>query len=71
MWGEGVLACAMTVAQEPIVADALKSVQQHVDQEATDELIRVEGHGLLLIVMPVVLSTEANLAIIDGQQAAV
>jgi hypothetical protein len=42
-----------------------------VDQEATDELIRAEGHGLLLIVMPGVLPTEANLAIIDGQQAAV
>jgi len=32
----------MMVAEEAEVADAMKPVRQHVDQEAADELIRLK-----------------------------
>src|SRR5271170_6450470 len=65
------LACTMTVAEEAVVADAVKSVRQHMDQEAADELPRLEGHGLLAVVVPVILPAEADLAVLHRQQAVV
>ena len=65
------LLCAMAIAQEPIVADAMKAFGQDVQQEAADELVGGDGHDLLPIVVAIVLPGEADLAVLDVAQAAV
>ena len=44
------LLCAMAIAEEPIVADAMKAFGQDVQQEAADELVGRDGHDLRPIV---------------------
>jgi len=61
----------MRVAEEAEVTDAVKSVRQHMDQEAADELRGREAHRLPAIVVPVILPVEAHLAIVHGHQAVV
>src|SRR5258708_36411131 len=61
----------MTVSQKAVVADALKSVRQHMDQEPADELSGLQGHRLLAIAISVILPAEPDLAGVDGQQAVV
>jgi hypothetical protein len=61
----------MAVAEEAVVADAMKARGQDMQQEAADELIRRDGHGLLPIVVPIVLPAEADRAICDVEQSIV
>ena len=61
----------MMIGEEAVIADALKPIRQHMDQEAADELVGLEGHRFVLVAAPVVLPAEADLAVVDGQQAAV
>jgi hypothetical protein len=65
------LARAVTVAEEAVIADAMKSARQHMDQEAPDELRTGEGHRLLAIAVAVILPAEADLAVFHGQQTVV
>src|ERR1700744_5019754 len=67
----GELLRAMAIAEEAEVPDAVKSVRQHMDQEAADELLGREGHRLPAAVVPVILPAEAEFAVIHGQQAVV
>ena len=41
------VSCADAIGQEAELADADQSGRQHVEQEAADELDRVQGHGLV------------------------
>ena len=59
------------VRQEPEVADAAEALWQNVEQKATDELIGFERHHLGLVVVTIVLPTEADMAILAGEQPAV
>ena len=59
------LLCAMAIAEEPIIADAMKAFGQDEQQEAADELIGGYGHDLLPIVVAIVLPSEADLAVLD------
>src|SRR5208283_4276707 len=52
----------MAIAEEAEVPDAVKSVRQHMDQEATDDLLGREGHRLPAVVISVVLPAKADLA---------
>ena len=45
------LPCAMAVAEEAVVPDAVKPTR--MDQEAADELVGLEGHRLLAVAVPV------------------
>src|SRR5271167_279115 len=65
------LLCTMAVAEEAVIANTVKPVRQHMDQEAADELPGLEGHGLLTVVIPVILPAEADLAVVHGDQAVV
>src|ERR1700688_3343693 len=65
------LAGTMAVAEEAVVSDTMKSIRQHMDQEAADELLSGKGHRLLAIVISVVLPAEANLAVVHGHEAVV
>lgn len=42
------------------MADAVKAVRQGVQEEAPDELVGVERHGLRPAVMPIILPTERD-----------
>src|ERR1700729_1535579 len=61
----------MAVAEKAKVADAVKTVRQHMDQEAADELIAVEGDRLLAVVVAIILPAETNLAVVHRHQAIV
>src|SRR5271165_7022641 len=50
----------MAVAEEAVVPDAVKSIRQHMDQEAADELASLEGHRLLAAAVPVILTWGAS-----------
>jgi Cytochrome P460 len=48
---------------EAVVADALKALGQHMQQEATDKLFGLQCHRLLLGFMTVILVTELHFAL--------
>jgi hypothetical protein len=62
---------AASVAEEPVVTDALQSARQHVKQEAADEFRRVEPHHALCGFMAVVFPAERDVSISDVDQAIV
>ena len=62
---------AVPVAQQAVVADALESRRQDMQQEAADEFLPVQAHDLLARVVPVVLPVEADLAIGQVDEAIV
>src|SRR4051794_18303101 len=61
----------MTIAEETVMADAMKAVRQGVQQETPNELIGRQGHHLALVVMPVIAPTEADLIARHVDQPAV
>src|SRR6516164_7576122 len=64
---------AVGVGKEPIVADAVEALGQHVHQEAPDKLMRVKPHGLpaARAVDAIVLPTERDAGLVSGNEAAV
>jgi len=68
---QGELGFARARAQKSVMADALKTVGQHVEQEAADELIRFQSHDFLPAVMAIVPPVECDLAVVDREQAVV
>ena len=55
---------------QPIVADFVEPLGQHMLQKATDELMGGQGHGLPTLVLGVLVA-EAHLPISDGEEAVV
>jgi hypothetical protein len=55
---------------QPIVADFVEPLRQHMLQKATDELMGGQGHGLPTLVLGVLVA-EAHLPISDGEEAVV
>jgi len=64
---------APAVGEEAVVTDAVKSVGQHMDQEATDELVGVERHQLVANVGlgPVILPFEGHALAVEGDEPAI
>src|SRR6266478_5002667 len=64
---------AVGVGKEPIVADAVEALGQHVHQEAPDELVRVKPHRLpaARAVDAIVLPSERDAGVVGGNEAAV
>src|SRR5216683_3847374 len=60
------LLLAVSIAEEPVVANAMEPTRENVEQKSPDELVRREGHGFLLIVVAVVSPFKFHLAIFDG-----
>ena len=60
---------SVAIAKEAIIADALEPAGEDVKQETTDELLGGEGHHLLVVVVAIVLPTEADPAILHLGQA--
>jgi hypothetical protein len=62
---------AMTIAEETVMADAMKAVRQGVQQETPNELIGRQGHHLALAVMPIITPAEADVLARHVDQPAV
>jgi hypothetical protein len=59
--------------QQPVVPDAVEAVRQDVDEEAADELARLERHGLVAarIFDAIVLRAQRHATIVSGDESAV
>ena len=68
---EGELLLAVAAGEEAEVADAVEVFGQDMEQEAADELFGGEGQGLEAAVMAVVAPAEADLTVLDGEEAVV
>jgi hypothetical protein len=64
---------AMTVGKEAVVTNAMEAVRQYVEQEAPDELGDLDSHDFALVtaVFPIVLPTEADVGLVEIEQATV
>src|SRR6516164_5613236 len=71
--GRGDAFGAVGGGKEPVVADAVEALGQHVQQEAPDELVRLEPHRLPAIgsADAIVLPTERNRLAVGRNEAAV
>src|SRR3954452_3168485 len=81
-WGEqapdpGDVGDPRSAGEEAVVADAVEAVGQDVKQEAADELVRREGHGLdprasrRAVSGAVILPAERHAAVVEGEEPAV
>ena len=59
------LLLAVSIAEEPVVANTVEPTGQNVEQKSLDGLVRREGHGFLLIVVAVVSPFKLYLATFD------
>jgi len=55
----------MGISEEAVIADAVESARENVQEEAADELVGRESHGFLLIVVAIVSPGEFYLTIFD------
>src|SRR5712691_2364963 len=62
------LLLAVSIAEEPVVANAMEPTRENVEQKSPDELVRREGHGFLLIVVAVVSPVKFHVAAFDVHQ---
>ena len=62
---------AVSIAEEPVIANAVESTGENVEEESPDELLRREGHGFLLIVVTIVPPLELHLSVFDIEQSMV
>ena len=60
---------ADSIGEEAELADADQAGGQHVEQEAANELDRIQGHGLGAAVIGVVFPVEADAAIFQRCEA--
>src|SRR6266436_3655665 len=58
---------AVSIAQESVIANAVESTGENVEEESPDELLRRESHSFLLIVVSVVPPVEFDLPVFDFQ----
>lgn len=68
---QGELGGSLAVCKEAIVADAVKAIGQAVQQEAADELVRCQEHGLGLAMVAVILPAEPDLLAIEVSEPAI
>jgi len=62
---------ATAIGEETIVADAMEPVRQAVDEEAADELVRIERHQPGYVAMTVIAPAEGYAGLVGAGQAAV
>lgn len=56
---------AVSIAQEPVIANAVESTGENVEEESPNELLGGESHDFLLIVVAVVPPVELDLPVFD------
>ena len=62
---------AVSITEQAIMADAGESERQDMQQEAADELIGVQAHGLLAIAVGVIAPAKAHVLSVEINQAVV
>ena len=62
---------AIAVGEQTEVADLDEATRQHVKQEATDELNRIEAHDLDAVVVSGVAPLKAHLSVVQIQEPAI
>ena len=60
---------AVSIAQEPVIANTVESTGKNVEEESPNELLGGERHDFLLIVVAVVPPLELGLPVFDFQDA--
>ena len=58
----------MTIGEEAVVADAMEAVGQRVQEEAADELVRVERHDLRLAAVAIISPAERDAIVVHADQ---
>ena len=58
---------AVSIAQEPVIANTVESTGENVEEESPNELLGGERHDFLLIVVAVVPPLELDLPVFDFQ----
>jgi hypothetical protein len=63
----------VAVGKQPVVANAMESIRQHVEQKATHEFTGIEAHDLGVVPagISVILPAKADVGIVDIKEAAV
>ena len=56
---------SVSIAQEPVIANAVESTGENVEEESPDELLARERRDFLLIVVAVVAPVERDLPVFD------
>ena len=56
---------AITIPQEPVVADAMKAVWHYMHQKAADEFIGGQDHRFDLVAIPVIFPSKLDLICFD------
>ena len=62
---QGKLSRSATIGEEAVVANSLKAFRENVYQEAPNELLGGEGHGLTLVIVATILPRETHALVID------
>ena len=62
------LVVAVALGEEAVVADAMKVVGQHMQQEAANELMRAQAHDAAPCAAAAVLVGEGDLVTGDGEE---
>jgi hypothetical protein len=57
-------------APQPIVADFVEPLRQHMLQKAPDELVGRQGHGLPALILGILIA-EAHVAVLDRENTAI
>src|SRR5438552_4016898 len=65
----GEFGLAVAVGQKAVMADVLKPCRGNVQEEAANELVGSEGHGLFRGTVLVVLPEEGDAAVVETEQA--
>jgi len=64
---KGELGLAIAIAQKAVVADTLEAVGQDMQQETANELLGLQCHGLLPVVMAIISPMKADLAVANAE----
>jgi hypothetical protein len=68
---KGKLLSALAIGEESTVSDSHESLGEDVEEESPEEFHGIEGHGALLVALSVVLPGEADVAVLEGEEALV
>src|SRR6266446_4907736 len=62
---------ATAVAQEAVMANAMKACGQHVEQKAAEELVSGQRHHFALVVVAIIPPVKGDRALVEGDEAVI
>ena len=69
----GDIGCAVAIAEEPVMADAMLAFREHMDEEPTDKLSRLQRHGGVSsgALDTIIFYTEGDATLVHTDQSAI